>query len=152
MKKLILIGRSESGKTTLQQALRGEEVSYYKTQYIHHRDVLIDTPGEYLQTHTLGAALALYSYEADVVGLLVSATEPYSLFPPNITCMVNREVIGIITKINDPKANIPMVESWLKNAGCKVIFCVDSVTGEGVNQILDYLEVPFERKNHKKQN
>ena len=149
MKKLILIGRSESGKTTLQQALKGEPVSYYKTQYIHNHDVLIDTPGEYLQTHTLGAALALYSYEADVVGLLVSATEPYSLFPPNITCMVNREVIGIITKINDPKANVPMVESWLKNAGCKTIFYVDSVTGEGVDRIFDYLEVPIVKKPQK---
>ena len=152
MRKIILMGRSEAGKTTLTQALKGERIAYKKTQYINHYDVIIDTPGEYLQTGKLGRALALYSYEADVVGLLASSTEPFSLYPPNITCMVNREVIGIITKINDPKANIPMVESWLKNAGCKVIFCVDSVTGEGVNQILDDLEVPFERKNHKKQN
>ena len=149
MKKLILMGRSESGKTTLRQALKGETVHYDKTQYIHNHDVLIDTPGEYLQTHTLGAALALYSYEADVVGLLAAATEPYSLFPPNITCMVNRDVIGIITKINEPKANVPMVESWLKNAGCKTIFYVDSVTGEGINEIFEYLDVPKVKKPQK---
>ena len=149
MKKLILMGRSESGKTTLRQALKGETVHYDKTQYIHNHDVLIDTPGEYLQTHTLGAALALYSYEADVVGLLAAATETYSLFPPNITCMVNRDVIGIITKINEPKANVPMVESWLKNAGCKTIFYVDSVTGEGINEIFEYLDVPKVKKLQK---
>ncbi len=142
MKKLILVGRSEAGKTTLKQALSGERVEYYKTQYIHYNDVLIDTPGEYAQTRHLGYALALYAYEADVVGLLVSATEPYTLFPPNITCMVNREVIGIVTKINDPKANIPMATSWLKNAGCDRIFYVDSKTGEGVDGILEYLMVP----------
>jgi len=142
MKKLILIGRSESGKTTLQQALKGEPVSYYKTQYIHNHDVLIDTPGEYLQTHTLGAALALYSYEADVVGLLVSATEPYSLFPPNITCMVNRDVIGIVTKIDKADANVELAASWLRNAGCTTIFYVNSKTGEGVAEILEYLREP----------
>ena len=90
MKKLILMGRSESGKTTLKQALNGEKVHYYKTQYVHYNDVLIDTPGEYAQTKHLGYALALYAYEADVVGLLVAATESYTLFPPNITFIVNR--------------------------------------------------------------
>lgn len=55
MKKIILIGRSESGKTTLIQALRGEKIHYHKTQYVNHFDVIIDTPGEYVQTRTLGA-------------------------------------------------------------------------------------------------
>ncbi len=102
--------------------------------------MLIDTPGEYAQTKHLGYALALYAYEADVVGLLVAATESYTLFPPNITCMVNRDVIGIVTKIHDPKANIFLAELWLRNSGCKTIFHVDSVTGEGVRDILDYLK------------
>nr|WP_300838815.1 EutP/PduV family microcompartment system protein [uncultured Acetatifactor sp.] len=146
MKKLILMGRSESGKTTLKQALSREKIQYYKTQYIHYDDILIDTPGEYAQTHHLGYALALYAYEADVVGLLVAATEPYSLFPPNITCMVNRDVIGIVTKINDPKANRRLAESWLRNSGCREIFFVDSVTGEGVDEILAYLNCPKEKK------
>ena len=136
------MGRSEAGKTTLKQALNGEKVHYYKTQYIHYNDVLIDTPGEYAQTKHLGYALALYAYEADVVGLLVSATEPYTLFPPNITCMVNREVIGIVTKINDPKANVELAELWLRNAGCKTIFFVDSKAGEGIPEILEYLREP----------
>jgi len=82
MKKMILIGRSECGKTTLTQALKGDTVAYHKTQYINHFDVVIDTPGEYAQTAWLGRALALYSYEADVVALLIGAAEPYSLFPP----------------------------------------------------------------------
>lgn len=139
MKKLILMGRSESGKTTLAQALLKEKIEYNKTQYVYYGDVIIDTPGEYAQTHRLGHALALYAYEADVVGLLVAATEPYSLFPPNITCMVNRDVIGIVTKINDNLANRELAGSWLRNSGCKEIFFVDSVTGEGVEGVLEYL-------------
>ena len=133
------MGRSESGKTTLKQALTGEAVHYHKTQYIHYDDVLIDTPGEYAQTHHLGYALALYAYEADVVGLLAAATESYSLFPPNITCMVNREVIGIVTKINEPKARRELAGLWLRNAGCRRIFYVYAVTGEGVEALLEYL-------------
>lgn len=149
MKRLILMGRSESGKTTLKQALTKEKIQYYKTQYIHYDDLLIDTPGEYAQTHHLGYALALYAYEADVVGLLVAATESYCLFPPNITCMVNRDVIGIVTKINDPKANRALAELWLRNAGCRTIFFVDSVTGEGIEEILAYLNCPKIKKPQK---
>lgn len=139
MKNLILMGRSESGKTTLTQVLRGEQISYDKTQYIKFENNLIDTPGEYAQTHHLGRALALYSYEADMVGLLISATEPYSLFPPCVTCMVNREVIGIVTKCEEEGANPDRAENWLRLSGCKKVFRIDSVTGYGVNELIKYL-------------
>lgn len=139
MKKLILIGRSESGKTTLMQALRGEDIRYAKTQYVKLDDVMIDTPGEYIQTKNLGGALAIYSYEADVVGLLISATEPFCLFGPNIVSMATREVVGIITKIDHPDANIPLAERWLKLCGCEKIFHVDSTHSVGISEILDYL-------------
>ena len=139
MKKLILMGRVAAGKTTLTQALKGEQLHYCKTQYIDYMDTIIDTPGEYMQVHGLGAALAVYSYEADVVGVVISANEPYCVFPPNIACMVNREVIGIITGIDKPDANIPLAEQWMKNIGCKTVFHISSHTGEGLNDIIDYL-------------
>ncbi|MBR2264499.1 MAG: ethanolamine utilization protein EutP, partial [Firmicutes bacterium] len=66
MKKIIFMGRTGAGKTTLTQTIRGEAVQYQKTQYIRHEDIVIDTPGEYAETQHLGRALALYSYEADV--------------------------------------------------------------------------------------
>ncbi len=151
MKKIILMGRSEAGKTTLTQAMQRREIRYHKTQYINNFDVIIDTPGEYAQTAHLGRALALYSYEADVVGLLLAATEPYSLYPPCITSMVNREVIGIVTKIHDPKGNVERAERWLRLTGCKKIFYVDSKTGEGVPELLLHLAeegdvMPWEEK------
>ncbi len=139
MRKIILMGRSECGKTTLTQALKGEHIQYHKTQYVNYFDVIIDTPGEYIQTKQLGYALALYAYEADVVGLLLSATEPYSLYPPNITCMVNREVVGIVTKIHEVNADVERAERWLRLTGCKKIFFVDSKKQEGIAELLEYL-------------
>ena len=151
MKKLALIGRSESGKTTLTQALRGEKIHYHKTQYVNHFDIVIDTPGEYAQVAHLGAALALYAYEADVVGLLLAATESYSLFPPNVVSMTNRDTIGIITKIDKENANVDQAKRWLELAGCKTIFYVNSVEQEGVAEIIEYLReegdvMPWEEK------
>ena len=139
MKKIILIGRVAAGKTTLTQALNGEDIHYYKTQYINYLDTVIDTPGEYTELRQTSGALALYSYEADVVGLVLSANEPYSIFSPCITSLVNREVVGIITGIDKPDARPDRVERWLKLAGCKKIFPVSAYTGEGLDKLIEFL-------------
>ena len=137
MKKTLLVGRHGVGKTTLKQVLRGEEIHYVKTQCMDYGNWLLDSPGEYAEVHGLGAALAIYSYEADIVALLIAADDDYSLFPPNITCMVNREVIGIVNKIG--KAAPERAEGWLRNSGCEKVFHIDSHTGEGVNELKAYL-------------
>ena len=140
MKKLILMGRVAAGKTTLTQALRGEQIHYCKTQYINYTNTIIDTPGEYTEVARLGAALALYAYEADIVGLVIGADEPFCVFPPNCTCMVNREVIGIIAGIDRPRANIEQATRWLELCGCKKIFPGSAFTGEGLDAVIAYLE------------
>lgn len=152
MKKIALMGRSEAGKTTLTQVLKGEKIEYHKTQYVNNFDVIIDTPGEYAQTKGLGHALALYSYEADVVGLLVSAIEPYCLFPPCCTPMANRPVIGIVTKVDVEGGDPKRAECWLRLAGCKEIFFVNSKNYEGIPELLEYLReegdvMPWEQEN-----
>ena len=152
MKKIVLMGRSECGKTTLTQALKGEKIQYHKTQYVNNFDVVIDTPGEYAQTKNLGYALALYSYEVDVVGLLLSATEPYSLYPPCVTPMANRDVIGIVTKVDVEGGDPERARRWLSLAGCKKIFYVNSTANEGIPELLEYLReegdvMPWEQEN-----
>lgn len=149
MNKVILLGRSGAGKTTLTQALNGEQIHYAKTQDVKNGGFLIDTPGEYIQERHLGGAVAVFVYESDIVGLLMSADEPYSLYSPNITGMCNRYVIGIITGIDKEKANVPRVKNWLKLAGVKRIFCVSSVTGEGIAELRDFLR-DFDPKTEKK--
>ena len=142
MRRLILIGRSEAGKTTLIQALRGETLRYEKTQAVLYGETILDTPGEYAQTARLGGALAVYSYEADVIGLVCSATEPYCLFPPCIAQGATRPVIGIVTKCDDPSGAPKTAELWLREAGCETVFFVSSVAHKGVDAILDYLNEP----------
>lgn len=139
MKKLILLGRSESGKSTLIQALRKEELHYHKTQYVDFTESIIDTPGEYAEDKMLGGALAIYSYEADVVGLVISATEPYCLFPPNITGMATRPVVGIVTKCDHALADNEQAKRWLELCGCNKIFYTSSFTGLGIEEIISYL-------------
>ncbi|MCR4719851.1 MAG: EutP/PduV family microcompartment system protein [Firmicutes bacterium] len=140
MKKIIFVGRSGSGKTTLTQALNHEKIEYKKTQYVAHSYLLVDTPGEYAQTRNLGAALAMYTFEVQVVGLVLSADEPYSIFSPCCAVLANRPVIGIVTKTDKSGANPKRAEYWLKLAGCEKVFFTSSYNGEGIDEILEYLK------------
>lgn len=90
MKKIILMGRSECGKTTLSQALRGGEIAYRKTQYINHYDVVIDTPGEYAETASLGPRAGALRLRGDVVGRSAARPSPYCLFPPCVAAACTR--------------------------------------------------------------
>ena len=53
--------------------------------------------------------------------------------------MVNRETIGIVTGIDKPDANVERVTRWLKLAGCKKVFPVSSITGEGIKELAAFL-------------
>ena len=106
MKKIFLMGRSEAGKTSLTQALKGEELHYIKTQYT----------------------------------IVQAADEPFNLFGASCRSFILRPLIGIITKIDSPYANIPMVRQWLINAGCERIFMVNNVTREGIDELMEYLQ------------
>lgn len=138
-KKIMFIGRSGAGKTTLTQALSGVDLQYKKTQYVNYHEYIIDPPGEYIEDKQFGFALALYSYEVDAVGFFIAANEPFSLYSPCCTCMTNREVVGIVTQINHPHADVKLAENWLRLAGCERIFFVDSVTREGLDELIAFL-------------
>ena len=128
MKKIFLMGRSEAGKTSLTQALKGEELHYIKTQYTNSNDDTIDSPGEYAESKRFSVGLACFSFEADVVAIA------------SCRSFILRPLIGIITKIDSPYANIPMVRQWLINAGCERIFMVNNVTREGIDELMEYLQ------------
>lgn len=134
------MGRSEAGKTSLTQALRGEELRYIKTQYTTTDNDTIDTPGEYAESKRFGVGLACFSFEADVIALVQAADEPFNLFGEGLHSFILRPLIGVITKIDSPYANISMVRQWMENAGCERIFLVNNTTGEGVSELLEYLE------------
>lgn len=143
MKKLFLMGRSEAGKTSLSQALRGEELHYVKTQFTDTSGDTIDSPGEYAETKHFGVGLACFSFEADVVAIVQAADEPFSLFSPGLQSFILRPIIGIITKIDSPYANVPMVRQWMENAGCERIFYVNNCTHEGISELMEYLRDDF---------
>ena len=95
MKKIMMIGKIGCGKTTLGQRLTGETVSYRKTQSIQViGDGIVDTPGEYLEQKQFYSALIVTAVEADVILLLLSATDEQSTFSPRMSSMFGGRETG----------------------------------------------------------
>lgn len=144
MKKMFLMGRSEAGKTSLTQALKGEDLHYVKTQFTDTSGNTIDSPGEYAESKNVGVGLACFSFEADVVAIVQAADEPFNLFSPGLQTFILRPIIGVITKVDSPNANVPMVTQWMEDAGCERIFTVNNKTREGIDELLEYLQEDLE--------
>ena len=134
MKKIIFMGKSRSGKTTLCQKLHSLAVRYKKTQMIEQYTNAIDTPGEY-------AALIVSSADARVIGVVADPTAEENYIPPAFAMTFSKPVIGIVTKIAIASdAQIKKAEQALKNGGISKIFLLDSIAEQGLDPLFRYLE------------
>lgn len=74
-RKVILIGSSTCGKTTLCQRLNGLTIHYHKTQTIGLINNMIDTPGEYLENRNMYKGIIVAATDSDLVLFLQDATD-----------------------------------------------------------------------------
>jgi len=119
--KLMLVGRTGVGKTTLTQRLNKKNLEYKKTQMVDYIGQVIDTPGEYVENRNYYKALNVVSMDAQIIGLVQSSLDEVSVFPPNFSSMfLNKKVIGIITKV-DLKSDTKMARNFLNLAGVEEI-------------------------------
>ncbi len=139
MKKMMLIGRTDSGKTTLADVLQKGYSEARKTQSIERIGTIVDTPGEFAENRRLYRALLVTSYDTDVVAMVMDVDENHTLFPPNFALAFNREVIGIVTKA-DKTVNTDHAVSSLEKAGAERIFIVSAFSGVGLTELKSYLE------------
>lgn len=139
MKKILLIGKSMCGKTTLTQRIHGLDIEYEKTQMLIYSDDILDTPGEYMENRMLYKALIVSSYDCDVVGMLQACDEERNIFPPNFSTAFSKPVIGIVTKA-DLSGNPEKAKEILEMAGAEKVFIVSAYENKGVEELVKYLE------------
>ena len=142
MKKVIFIGKSGCGKTSLCQRLQGEEIKYKKTQSIDLYVDSIDTPGEYLENRNYYSALITTAAEANTIALVQECGDTISMMPPGFAGTFGREVIGIITKIDIDccEDSIDIIEEQLRVAGVSRVFKVSAYSTEGIEELKRYVD------------
>lgn len=140
-KRIVLIGKTKAGKTTLCQYINKEDLVYHKTQTVQViNDTLIDTPGEYLERVKMRGALTVISVDADVILFVQDSTDNESMFPPAYAGSFAKPVIGVVTKCDlGTKEQIERAAQYLKTAGAEEVFVTSSVDGTGCEELLEYL-------------
>lgn len=138
MKKMMLIGRTDCGKTTLAEVLKQGYATSRKTQSIERVGAIFDTPGEFVENRRLYRALIITSYDADVVAMVMDVDESHTIFPPNFASAFNRNVVGIVTKA-DKETSIDYAVSCLKTAGAERIFITSALSGIGLDELKSYI-------------
>ena len=141
MKRVILIGRSMAGKTTLCQYISRQDLRYNKTQTVEVvNGTMIDTPGEYLESTNLRGALTVSAVDADVILLVQPANEAGTMFPPGYSSTFAKPCIGVVTKADlAEEKQIEDAKKYLQNAGAREIVVTSSFAGTGFEELMEFL-------------
>lgn len=141
MKKIIFVGETGSGKTTLSQWLQNKERVYHKTQQVYYFDDSIDTPGEFMENRFYYNALVSAAVDAQTVAFVQNVQGTQNYFPPFFSARFTKPTIGIITKVDLLKDSkeLAVAKKRLELAGAKEIFEVSLITGEGMDKLEAFL-------------
>jgi ethanolamine utilization protein EutP len=138
-KPIMLVGPTGAGKSTLIKALTRTDGTIKKTESVTYLPYAIDTPGEMVHIPFLYNALILNSSRASLVLFLISAKR-YPRLPSKIALALKVPAIGIVSQIDGAEeTGIRRAKAALGIAGLKIIFNVSSITGEGVDELRDYI-------------
>ena len=137
-RRIILIGNTGAGKTTLCQYINHEDIRYYKTQTVQViNQTIIDTPGEYLAYRYFRGAMMVTACDADVVVLVQDATAPSTMFPPSYASLFGKPAMGVVTKADlATEEQIEKAKEYLVTAGATKLFVTSSVAGTGFEEFL----------------
>lgn len=141
MKKIILVGMTASGKTTLAQCLNGKKMEYQKTQALDVINTTIDTPGEYLEHRSFLQSLIITSVDTDQVLFVQDAAQDRFMFSPGLASSFPVPVAGVVTKTDAAsEQEIARARELLELAGAEPIFETSAKSGEGIDRLRLFLE------------
>lgn len=141
-KRIMLIGNSRTGKTSLASHINSEDFEVMKSQAIRYGENTIDTPGEYLESPMMHKYIISAAQDADAVIFVQSFDQPVFSFPPNFAQVFNTRRIGVITKSDLPEKRngLELLLANFREIGLEEpFFITSSKTGEGVRELKEYL-------------
>ncbi len=139
-KRMMVVGPTQSGKSTLINVLNGSTRPLRKTQDVIYGKNTIDTPGAYIENSSMYKYLIATAQTASKVLMLVAQSRPVEVYPPGFAKSFTCPVIGVVTKIDLTPENAQACIEQLKRSGIsEPYFWISLQDQRGVAALQDYL-------------
>lgn len=139
-KRIMVVGPTQSGKSTLTNILNDASRPLKKTQDVIYGQNTIDTPGSYIENPSMYRYLISTAQEASHVLMLVNQARLTEVYPPAFAKTFNCPVIGVITKIDLAPEDVNLSIQQLKAIGiAEPYFPISLKDNAGVEVLKQYL-------------
>ena len=145
-KRVMVIGPTRCGKTTLVNALNDYDGPLRKTQDMIYGVNTIDVPGSYIENPWMYKHLIAAAQDASHVLILVDQSRCGNMYSPGFAKAFRCPVIGVITKIDLMPENEELCLRQLANIGVsEPYYKISASSGVGILALKEYL-FNFEKK------
>lgn len=145
-KRIMVIGPTKCGKTTLVNMLNDYDGPLRKTQDIIYGKNTIDVPGSYIENPWMYKHLIAAAQDASHVLILVDQSRNTNVYSPGFAKAFRCPVIGVITKIDLMVENEDLCLRQLKQIGIHApYYKISGPSGVGMVDLKEYL-FTFEKK------
>lgn len=139
-KRIMVIGPTNCGKTTLVNALNDYNGPLRKTQDIIYGKNTIDVPGSYVENTWMYKHLIATAQDASHILILVDQSKCVDVYSPGFAKAFKCPVIGVITKVDLMAENEDFCIQQLKKIGISEPYYKISVSSEiGIKTLKEHL-------------
>jgi ethanolamine utilization protein EutP len=144
--RLMVIGPTKCGKTSLVNVLNDYDGALRKTQDVIYGKNTIDVPGSYIENPWMYKHIIATAQGASQVLILVDQSRCVNVYPPGFAKIFRCPVIGVITKVDLMAENEDWCLRQLQQIGVQEPYYKISVPrGTGIEALIEYLFLKQEK-------
>lgn len=139
--RLMIIGLCGAGKSTISDLVEGEASDHRHREDCYYRTRCFEVPGSYIENHWMHSILITLSQnQASAMLLMIDGATGETLYSSGFARAFNESCLGVLTKC-DLLGEKERADGLAKlaDAGVDRALCVSTVTGEGVDELLDWV-------------
>lgn len=143
-KRIMIIGPTGCGKTSLANAINDSDRPLRRTQNIIYKGHTIDVPGSYIENTDLNKHIIATAQDAVCILVLVNQSATADVYSPGFAKVFTKPTYGVVTKIDLAPENADICIHQLETIGAGVpYFRISTADGTGIKQMKEFLFEQF---------